>query len=174
MGEQGVDEAGGVDQQQNDRNPEAQPLVDQGDVCPGCSDAFGEIEHGGQQNGDDHQEQHRRQQTGAGLVEGLASAPNAADQGGNAEKQQCGADNRAGDLRLDDPDTRLPQDEEGEHQLGGITEADVEQAADRAAGTPRQLLGGAPKPIGEHGDGGGTGQEDPAGRRLEEIAQSQG
>ena len=72
------------------------------------------------------------------------------------------------------PDIRLPQDEEGEHQLGGVTKADVEQAADRAAGAPRQLLGGAPKPIGEHRDGGGTGEKDPAGGRIDDVTQNKG
>ena len=38
----------------------------------------------------------------------------------------------------------------------------------------RKLLGGAPKPIGEHSDGGGTGEEDPAGRRIDDVAQRKG
>ena len=37
-----------------------------------------------------------------------------------------------------------------------------------------QLVGGAAKPIGEHSNGRSTGQEDPAGRRVEEVAQNNG
>jgi hypothetical protein len=101
-------------------------------------------------------------------------APDAADQGRDAEKQQCRADDRAGDLRLDDPGMRPREDEEGQYQFGGVAEADIEQPADGAAGVLCKLIGGAAKPIGEHSDGGGTGEEDPAGRRVEEVAQRQG
>ena len=75
MGDEGVDQIGGVEQQQDDGNAEAQPLVDQGDVHPGCGNPFGEVEHGRQQNCDDHQEQQCRQQTGAGLAESLSDPP---------------------------------------------------------------------------------------------------
>jgi len=42
------------------------------------------------------------------------------------------------------------------------------------AGALGQLVGGAAKPIGEHSNGRSTGQEDPAGRRVEEVAQNNG
>jgi hypothetical protein len=69
---------------------------------------------------------------------------------------------------------RPGKDEEGQYQLGGVAEADVEQSSDRAAGPLRKLIGAAAKPIGEHSDGGSTGEEDPGGRRVEEVAQRQG
>jgi hypothetical protein len=84
MGEEGVDEVGGIEQQKNDGDAEAQAFVDQRDVHPACGCAFGEVEHRRQQNGDDHQEQQCRQQSGARLVEGLPSAPDAADERGDA------------------------------------------------------------------------------------------
>jgi hypothetical protein len=62
-------------------------------------------------------------------------------------KQQCRADDRAGDLRLDDPSMRPGEDEEGQYQFGGVAEADVEQSADGAAGALGKLVGGAAKPI---------------------------
>ena len=69
---------------------------------------------------------------------------------------------------------RPGEDEEGQYQFGGVAEADVEQPAEGAAGALRQLVGGAAKPICEHSDGGGTGQENPAVRRVEDIAESKG
>ena len=73
-------------------------------------------------------------------------------------------------MRLDDPGVRLPEIEEGEHQLGGVSKADVEQAAYGAARALGELFGGTPDPIGEYCDGSGAGKKDPAGRRLEEVA----
>ena len=69
---------------------------------------------------------------------------------------------------------RPGEDKEGQYQFGGVAKADVEQPADGAAGALGQLVGGAAQPIGEHSDGGGAGQEDPAGRRVEDVAQSKG
>jgi hypothetical protein len=60
MGDEGVDQIGGVEQQQNEGNAEAQPLVDQGGIHPGCGNPFGEVELGRQQNREDHQERGRR------------------------------------------------------------------------------------------------------------------
>ena len=109
-------------------------------------------------------------QPGVCLAKGLARAPETTGQGRDAEKQQCRTDNRPGDLRLDDANLRLPQDKEREHQLRDIAETDIEQSADGAAGAVRKLFGGTPDPVGEHGNGDGTGQEDPAGRRIEDVA----
>ena len=86
--------------------------------------------------------------------------------------RQCRADDRAGDLRLDDPSMRSGEEEEVQYQLGGVAKAHVEQPADRAAGALGKLVGGAP--IGEHSDGGSTDEESPAGRGVEDIAQRQG
>ena len=66
------------------------------------------------------------------------------------------------------------EDKEGQYQFGGVAKADVEQPADRAAGALRELLGGAAKPIGEHSDGSGAGEENPARRRVDEVAQRNG
>jgi hypothetical protein len=68
---------------------------------------------------------------------------------------------------------RRGEDEEREHQLGGIAQADVQQTADFDAGALRQLIGGASQPIGKYGDRGGASQEDPAGWRIDEVAQHQ-
>ncbi len=174
VGHQGVDEVGGVEQQQHDRDAEAQPLVGQREVAAGCRDPLGEIEDRGQQNGNHDQEQQGRQQTGAGLAEGLPGSPEAADQRRDAEKEECGADDRAGNLRLHDTRLGMGEDEKREHELGGVAKADIEQTADGAAGALGELLGGAADPVGEHRDRDGAGKEDPAGRGIDEVAQSEG
>ena len=111
---------------------------------------------------------------GASLIEGLPSTADAADQRRDTEKQQSGPDDRAGDLRLNDLGMRPGQNKESEHQLGGVPAADVEQAADGAAGALCELFGGTPDPIGEYGDGGRAGKEEPSRRRVNEVAQSKG
>src|SRR5215469_3343255 len=68
----------------------------------------------------------------------------------------------------------LGEDEEREHQLGGVAEADVEQAADAAASAFGELLGGAAEPIGEDGDCGGASDEHPQRLGIEKVAQSEG
>ena len=57
----------------------------------------------------------------------------AADQSGDAQEQQRGADDRAGDLGLHDFRLRLREHEQRQNQFRGIAEADVEQAADGTA-----------------------------------------
>jgi hypothetical protein len=85
---------------------------------------------------------------GASLIEGLPRTADAADQRRETEKQQSGADDRSGDLRPNDLGMRPGQNKESEHQLGGVPEAEVDQAADGAAGALCELFGGTPDPIG--------------------------
>jgi len=88
------------------------------------------------------QEQQCREQTYACLVESLRRpADAAADQCGNSKEQQCRADDRSGDLRLDDLCLGVGEDEKSQHQFGDIAEADVEKTSDRSAGS---LLLGCP------------------------------
>jgi hypothetical protein len=50
-----------------------------------------------------------------GLIEGLPSTADAADQRRDTEKQQSGPDDRAGDLRLNDLGMRPGQNKQSEH-----------------------------------------------------------
>jgi len=45
MGDEGVDEVGGIEDQQDERDAEAQPLVNQQGIDTGCSNPLGEVEH---------------------------------------------------------------------------------------------------------------------------------
>ncbi len=120
-----------------------------------------------------HQEQKCRQQTNAVLVKRLPDAPYAADQRGDAEKQQCCSDDRASYLRLNNLGPRSGENEEGKHQFGRVTKADVEQAPNRAAGALRELFSGAADPIGHDANAGEAGNENPGSWRIGEVAKGQ-
>jgi hypothetical protein len=107
---EGIDEVGGVQHQQHDRDAEAELFVDRGDSHSGNGHPLGQIEDCGQQYRDHYEEQHRRQQAHARPVEALPDPPDAADESRYAQKQQCRADDRTGDLRLDHLGLRVRED----------------------------------------------------------------
>src|SRR4029453_6200539 len=79
---------------------------------------------------------------------------------GRAHDEQDVAQDGADDRRLDDLLEALAQGEQGDDELGGVAEGDVEEAADAGAGAGRQLLGGPPHQ--------GRGGDDPEGGREED------
>ena len=151
-----------VEQQQHHGDAKAQLLVEARNIRGRRRDALGDVEHRRQQDRDGQQQQQRGEKPDLRAAEGLLVAPEAADEYGDAEEQEAGADDRAGDLRLHDARLRLAQHEQREHEFGGVAEADVEQAADRAAGVLGDLLGAAPHPVGEDADRDETAEENPA------------
>ena len=125
-------------------------------------------ERRGDQRGE-RQQQHRRLRVRSGAVERLLVAVPAADEHGRAQHEQDVPDDRADDRRLDDLVQPLLQGEEGDDQLGGVAEGDVEEAADAGAAAGGELLGGAAHQRGgrDHAERGRD--EDQRRRRVREL-----
>ena len=172
VGDQGVDQVRDIKQDQHGRDADAEFLIRQPDVWTLADEASGEVEHRGQQQRDEHQDQHAGQLARPLALERQLVAPDAADHDGKAEAEQTRADDRAGDLRLDDMGFAARKHEKREDHFGERTESDVEQSADRGTDALRDLLGGPPDPVGQDRNGRGAGQEDPDRRNAEEALES--
>jgi hypothetical protein len=57
MGDEGIDEVGGIEQEQHNGDANAQLLLDQGDPRLWCCGTQREVKNRGQQNPDDDQKQ---------------------------------------------------------------------------------------------------------------------
>ena len=100
MGNQGEGEVGEVEEQEHDGDAEAEFLVGDADGGRLSRHTPGEIEHGWQKQGDDDEDQQGREQAGALGAELLPLPGHPADDDGEAEPEQAGPHDRAGDLGL--------------------------------------------------------------------------
>ena len=103
-----------------------------------------------------------------GLVEDLLLAPDPADEHREAEHEQQVAQDRADDRGLHDLLKSLGEEEEGDDQLGGVAEGDVEEAADARPGLRCQLLGREAHQRRRRDDPRGRAEEDDRRVRVED------
>src|SRR5437867_2644502 len=99
----------------------------------------------------------------------LTCAANAPCNDGQAEPEETVADDRAGDLRLDDVRVSGAEHEDRDDQLRGVAERDVEQTTDRRANGGRELLRRSPNPLGQWNDAEHRGDEHPRGLRVHDV-----
>ena len=171
MGNQGVDEVCRVEAEQNQGDADRQLLV-AGRQVSGMGDAaVRQVEDGGQQERDQHDDEQARQLAGALALEGLARPAGTADDHREPETEQARADDRAGELGTHDLRLAGRQDEQREDEFGEAAEADVEQAADGRADVFGDLLGGPAHPVRQHGNGHRAGKEHGDLRDTDDVVQ---
>ena len=108
---------------------------------PGQPGPGHQLEDGRHDQGHGGQQEHPRLDVGGGAVEVLALAPQPSDQHGRPHDEQDVAEDGADDGGLDDFLEALAEGEQGDDELGGVAEGDVEEPADPRAGAGGQLLG---------------------------------
>lgn len=155
VGVEGEKEAGEVGGDENDGDFEAQSgfLARRG----GSAEV---MERGGHNERDGGEGHHARLGTRSGGIEAEDLVPVASGKAGGSENKEHVADDGAGERSLDDAMKALLQGDEGDDQLGGVSEGGVEKAADGFAGAGGEVLGGAAEPAGEGDDGQAGAQED--------------
>ena len=110
-------------------------------------------------------------QAGTFPLERLALASGPAHDDGEAETEQAGADDRSGDLRVDDLDLSLRQDEQREQQLRHAAEADRQQPADGRTGVLCKLFRRGADPVGHNAHAQYAGQEYPDRGGADHVVQ---
>ena len=101
-----------------------------------------QLQDRGQRERRHREQQHPGLRLGGGAIEGLACALPASGEHGRAEHQEGVAHDRAHQRRLDDLLQSVAQREDGDDQLGRVTERDVDQAADAGSRAGCELLRG--------------------------------
>lgn len=154
-----VNQAPDVRADQHHGASEAQPL-DRGRPRGECAEQD-EIEHRGHHERDDRQKKHRSAVVGAGAVEFLRTASQAADKEGQPEHEEQVADDAAGDGGLNKGEVPLVKRDDCDDQFSGVPEGGVQKPAPGRSGTARQFLGPKPDDPRKRDERNRRGDEDP-------------
>jgi len=121
---EGEDQAQGIRHHQDDGDFKAQLLLVR--VWLSFDDL---VKHGGHEQADDAERQHRRAQIRRRLVEFLDRESESAAERAQSEHQQDVADDRSGDRRFDDVRESSIERDDSDDELGRVAERRVEQPA---------------------------------------------
>jgi hypothetical protein len=135
--------------------------------------ALGVVEERRHEQRDQREDHQARLQADALGIELELALAGASDDDREAEAEERIADDRAGDLRLDDVRVPFEQHEDREHELGGVAERRVQQAADRRTGPVRDLPGAAANPFGERDDRRDAEHERPERPGTEQVVRAE-
>ena len=169
MGVQGEKQVGGVSDQQDDGDFQAEIVLAEPSAGAGQI-----VERRRHNQRDRRQRQGSRLRPRSGSIEPLYGVLEAPGQHGGAEHQEEVADDRTGERSLDHRIETRSQGRHRDDQLGGVSEGGIQQAAQPLAGPVRELLGGAPEPAGQRHDRQRGRQEDPRMPLRREELQSDG